>query len=76
MLSAYIILDKFTHSPHVINEMTRDTLYSKGIGNRVKTLFTIAQKYNVPIWISQTAMDSMNIGSTAELIYEMRMRRQ
>ena len=70
-LVAYIILDKYSHSPDLINKLSRDTLYSKGINNRIQTLFSIAQKHKVPIWMSQKVMDNMKKDGTTDSMSAM-----
>lgn len=70
-LVAYIILDRYSHPPELIQKLSREALYSKGIINRIYTLCNIAQQHKVPMWISNKAMECMDIGSVDELIFAM-----
>jgi hypothetical protein len=71
-LLSYVILDRYTHSPELITKLSKETQQSKGLCNRIHTLFSISQKYNIPLWISEKAISIMNVGTERELFFVLK----
>jgi hypothetical protein len=71
-LLSYVILDRYTHPPELITKLSKETQQSKGMCNRIHTLFSISQKHNIPLWISEKAISIMNVETEHELFFVLK----
>jgi hypothetical protein len=55
-LIAYAVMNDRNHEPSLISKLMKETNASKGTSGRIRTLFRVARKHDLPIWLSDVAV--------------------
>lgn len=62
-LLAYIVMNRYDYSDEEVKKRLKKILQSKGVENRIMTVFDIAKTDRLPVWVAKEMVDGYGYGT-------------